>query len=70
MDSLSIKVKTEKRHIAYATFIIEAYDGIGVVCTADPEEGLLDILVPPDFEADFRRLAEALGREIEFRIMG
>ncbi len=68
-DSLVITVKTEKRSIAYASFIIEAYDGIGVVRTADPESGLLEVLVAPDLKADFMGLAGALSEEIPFKIL-
>lgn len=68
MDSLVFTAKTEKRHIAYVNFLFEAYDGVGVVRTADPEEGLLEILVSPDFEADFREVCEAIGGELPFRI--
>jgi hypothetical protein len=68
-DSLTFTVKTEKRHIAYANFVVEAYDGIGVIRTADPEAGILEVLVSPDFEVEFRKLAEALGKEIPFKIV-
>lgn len=70
MDSLSFRVKTEKRHIAYVNFLFEAYDGIGVVRTADPEDGVLEILVAPDFEKDFRLVADAVGKELPFVVMG
>lgn len=69
IDSLVIRVKTEKKHIAYINFIVEAYDGMAVVRTADPEEGLLEILVSPDFKEDFNKLAEALGKEIPFMVL-
>jgi hypothetical protein len=70
MDSLPFRVKTEKRHIAYVNFLFEAYDGIGVVRTADPEDGVLEILVAPDYEDDFRRIAKAIGEELPFVVMG
>ncbi len=69
MDSLLLTVKTEKRHIAYVNFIVEAYDGMAIIRTADPEAGLLEVLVSPDYEADFRRVAEALDREVGFKIV-
>ncbi|MHB8174730.1 MAG: DUF4911 domain-containing protein [Nitrospirota bacterium] len=69
IDSLTITVKTEKRHIAYASFIIEAYDGMGVVRTADPESGLLEVLVAPDMRGDFMKLAEALAGEMPFKVI-
>ena len=69
MDSLSLRVKTEKKHIAYVNFIVEAYDGMAVIRTADPLEGLLEVLVSPDFETDFRELAANLGKEVPFKII-
>jgi len=69
MDSLKLCAKTDKKYIAYVNFIIEAYDGMAVVRTADAEEGLLEILVSPDFEEDFTFLAGALSEEIPFRIL-
>jgi Domain of unknown function (DUF4911) len=68
-DSLTVTVKTEKRYIAFSSFIIEAYDGIGVVRTADPESGLLEVLVAPDMLPDFMELARALAEDMPFRIM-
>jgi len=68
-DSLKLCVKTDKKQIAYVNFIIEAYDGMAVVRTADPEEGLLEVLVSPDFEGDFMLLAGALSKEIPFRMV-
>lgn len=69
MDSMPLTVKTEKRHIAYVNFIVEAYDGMAIIRTTDPEAGLLEVLVSPDFLADFRRVADALDREVGFKII-
>lgn len=69
MDILVLTARTEKRHIAYVNFIIEAYDGMAVVRTADAESGLLEILVAPDYKDDFMRLAEALGKEVSFKVL-
>ena len=69
MDSLVLKVKTERKHIAYVNFIVEAYDGMAVIRTADPQAGLLEVLVSPDFESEFRELAANLDKEVPFRII-
>jgi len=69
-DSLVFTAKTEKRHIAYVNFLFEAYEGVGVVRTADPEEGVLEILVAPDLEPDFRAISKAIGKELPFSIVG
>lgn len=69
MDSLIYSVKTEKKHIAYVNFIVEAYDGMAVIRTADPEAGVLEVLVAPDFERDFIALAEGINRDVPFKIL-
>jgi len=68
-DSLMFTVKTEKRHIAYVNFLFEAYEGVGIVRTADAKDGVLEILVAPDFEPDFRAISEAIGEELPFSIV-
>ncbi|MGA2192488.1 MAG: DUF4911 domain-containing protein [Nitrospirota bacterium] len=68
-DSIAFRVKTEKRHIAYVNFIIEAYDGMAVVRTADPGQGILEVLVSPDFVDDFKELALALNKEVPFAVI-
>ena len=69
MDSIALRVKTEKKYIAYVNFIVEAYDGIAVIRTADPQEGLLEVLVSPDFVSEFRELASAIDHEVPFKIV-
>jgi hypothetical protein len=42
---------------------------MAVIRTADPQAGLLEVLVSPDFEADFRELATRLDKEVPFKII-
>ncbi len=69
MDSRALRVQTEKKHIAYVNFIVEAYGGMAVIRTADPQAGLLEVLVSPDFESEFRKLASRIDQEVPFKIM-
>lgn len=69
MDSTVLRVKTERKHIAYVNFIVEAYEGMAVIRTADPQAGLLEVLVSPDFVNEFRELATNLDKEVPFRII-
>ena len=69
MDALLLRVHTERKCIAYVNFIVEAYDGMAVIRTADPQAGLLEVLVSPDFEADFRELATRLDKEVPFKVI-
>jgi hypothetical protein len=45
--------------IHFLRFIIEAYPGMGVVSTVDPELGLVSIAVAPGCESDILEVLEA-----------
>lgn len=45
--------------IHYLRFIIEAYEGIGVVTTLDPKTGLVQLSIAPGCEDDVLAILEA-----------
>jgi len=49
----------DPHQIHYLRFIIEAYPGMAVVSTVDPELGLVSIAVAPGCESDILRVLEA-----------
>jgi hypothetical protein len=49
----------DPHQIHYLRFIIEAYPGMAVVSTVDPELGLVSIAVAPGCESDILRILEA-----------
>ena len=44
MKSYEFYIQTEKRHIDFINKIMEAYEGLGVVRTLDPKNGLIKII--------------------------
>ena len=69
-DSIQWKVEVDKKDIAYIVSIFEGYDHLAVVRTIDPSDGLIELMISPDFLEDTEKLAEALAREIPFRRVG
>ena len=49
----------DPHQIHYLRFIVEAYDGLGVVSTIDPALGLVSISIAPGCEADMNQILEA-----------
>lgn len=66
-DSIQWQFEVDKKDIAYIVSIFEGYDHLAVVRTVDPSQGLIELMISPDFLEDTRRLAEALAKEIPFR---
>lgn len=59
-----IFLRVPPEQIVYLKFILESYDGLGVVRTLDPEAAIIVVLALADTEAEADRLLESLGREI------
>ncbi len=53
--------------IHYLRFIIEAYEGIGVVSTVDPALGLVSIAIAPGCESDVCAILEAERANLKLR---
>ena len=66
-DSIQWQIEVDKKDIAYIVSIFEGYDHLAVVRTIDPAQGLIELLISPDFLEDTRKLTEALAKEIPFR---
>lgn len=57
-------LRIERKQIAYLKFILEGYDGMAVVSTADPAAGVIALDIGPGCEDDVNLIINALSREI------
>ena len=64
MDTTRWYFKVKRRDIAYMKFILESYEGLGVLRTIDPRSGIVEVMVPPGLEEDLEMVLEGLGDEI------
>ncbi len=62
MKSYEFLIKSRKEDIDFINKIIEAYEGLGVVRTTNPKEGLLTIITTDDFKDDLREIILDLGK--------
>jgi len=59
--------RVDRRQIAFLRFIIEAYEGIAVMQTLDPQAGLIVLHIAPGCEADVDLVLEDLKKEIRMQ---
>jgi len=64
MDTTSWYFKIKPSDIAYMKFILESYEGLGVLRTIDPRNGIVEVMVPPGLEEDSEMVLEGLRDEI------
>lgn len=50
--------------IAYLKFVVESYEGVGLLRTVDRRKAVVVLLATREFATEARRLAQALSREL------
>jgi len=66
-DTLTLRVQVPRREIAYFNFLLESYEGLASVRTIDPQQGILELMVPPELKEELLSLLEAMKEEMELR---
>jgi len=56
--------RIDRREIAFFKFILEAYDGLAVVSTLDPQAGIVVLHIAPGCEQDIEKIVAELSRDI------
>lgn len=56
--------RVDRREIAYLRFIFEAYDGLAVIETLDPEAGVIVFHIAPGCEHDVEMVLLDLNKHI------
>ena len=57
--------RVARRDLVYLKFILEAYEGLSTLSTADQREGIVELTVPLPFRDDMARLIASLQQEID-----
>lgn len=63
-DVLEIFLSVRRSDIAYIKFIVESYEGVGIIRTIDPHAALIVILVAPDFAEVARDIVAAIKGQV------
>jgi hypothetical protein len=56
--------RVDPKRIVLLKSLLEGYEGLVVVRTADPKEGVVELLVSPDFVAETEQILEDLSHQI------
>ena len=63
-ETIKQRYRVDRRKIAFIRFILEAYDGLAIVTTLDPETGLIEFQIAPGCVQDVETIIEDLKRDI------
>jgi hypothetical protein len=56
--------RLQPTHIHFLRFVLEGYEGLGLLTTLDPERGVVRLSIAPGCEADLGELMRALASEV------
>jgi uncharacterized protein DUF4911 len=66
MDLIEIYLRIRREDIALLKFVVESYEGIGIVRTLDRKRATVVVLAMPDAIDDVRAVLESLRDETEW----
>jgi hypothetical protein len=64
MDLEEIYLETCPEHIAYAKFIFESYEEVGIIRTVDRKKAVIVLLVMKEYLATARSILDSLKRDV------
>ena len=56
--------RVDKREICFLRWMIEAYDGIAMMTTIDPEQGIVSLHISPGCEADVESVLKSVQQTV------
>ena len=67
MDTISLVIQIPPEEIAFLSFILESYEGVAIARTIDPREGIMELMVAPDYEGELRLILQDLRRQFPIK---
>lgn len=66
-DTITKIIKINKKDVCYISNIFEAYEGLAVIRTLDPKNGVLAVWMSNYFYDDIMTILKELKKEIEIK---
>jgi hypothetical protein len=70
MDTISLFIQIPPEEIAFLSFILESYEGVAIARTMDPHQGLMELMVSPDYEEEMKEILKDLGKQFPIKVVG
>lgn len=67
MDTVSLLIQIPPEDIAFLSFILESYEGVAIARTIDPRQGLMELMVSPDYQEEMREILKDLSRQFPIK---
>jgi hypothetical protein len=69
MDTCCVLVHVERHDIGLLCSLMAGYEGVAIVRTVDPQQGLVELLVAPAFYTTVLDIMQALSQEMPLYLL-
>ena len=69
MDTRCVLVRVERHDIGLLCSLMAGYEGVAIVRTVDPQQGLVELLVAPAFYTTVLDIIQALAQEMSLCLL-
>jgi hypothetical protein len=67
MDTISLLIQIPPEEIAFLSFILESYEGVAIARTVDPRQGIVELMVSPDYQEEMKEILQDLSRQFPIK---
>lgn len=67
MDTIPLLIQIPPEEIAFLSFVLESYEGVAIARTVDPLQGIVELMVSPDYQEEMREILKDLSREFPIK---
>ncbi len=67
MDTISLVIQIPPEEIAFLSFILESYEGVAIARTIDPHQGIVELMVSPDYQEEMKEILKDLSRQFPIK---
>ena len=67
MDTISLLIQIPPEEIAFLSFVLESYEGVAIARTVDPLQGLVELMVSPDYQEEMREILKDLSQQFPIK---
>jgi len=69
MDTGGLLIQVERQHIGLLCSFLAGYEGVAIVRTRDPQQGLVELLIAPAFYTTALDILQALSQEMPLSLL-
>jgi len=69
METVKLVIQIPRYEIAFLAFILESYEGVATMRTRDAQQGIVELLTPPQQRSELKKILRDLESEFNIKYL-